>query len=240
MSDHRPLIHLAGVAKSFDHSRVRALDGVDVDIDAGTFVAIVGPSGCGKSTLLNMIAALDRPDDGVIEVAGHDLRGRHDLDHYRREDIGLVFQLDNLLPTLTAAENVEVAMFGRTRARHDRAQRAIELLELVGLADRAGTRPPTLSGGERQRVAIARALANDPQIVLADEPTGRLDSRTSAQVMDLLERLQHDQGVTLLVVTHDPSVSARADRVLHMLDGRIVPSPEERTASAAGQATRWP
>ena len=240
MSDHRPLIHLAGVAKSFDHSRVRALDGVDVDIDAGTFVAIVGPSGCGKSTLLNMIAALDRPDDGVIEVAGHDLRGRHDLDHYRREDIGLVFQLDNLLPTLTAAENVEVAMFGRTRARHDRAQRAIELLELVGLADRAGTRAPTLSGGERQRVAIARALANDPQIVLADEPTGRLDSRTSAQVMDLLERLQHDQGVTLLVVTHDPSVSARADRVLHMLDGRIVPSPEERTASAAGQATRWP
>lgn len=217
----QPLIHLRGVVRAFDDGRMRALDGVDVDIAAGEFVAIVGPSGCGKSTLLNLIAALDRPDEGIVEVAGHDLRGRRDLDHYRREDIGLVFQLDNLLATLTAAENVEVPMFGRIGSRRERRRRAIELLDHVGIADRADERPPTLSGGERQRVAIARALANDPPIVLADEPTGRLDSRTSVQVMDLLEALQDEQGVTLVVVTHDPTVSARADRVLHMLDGRI-------------------
>jgi putative ABC transport system ATP-binding protein len=220
MSD-RPIIHLRHVVKTYEEGRLRALDGVDVDIEAGEFVAIVGPSGCGKSTLLNMIAALDRPDEGTIEVAGHDLTGRRDLDHFRREDVGLVFQLDNLLPSLTATENVEVAMFGRVGARRHRRQRAVQVLDLVGLAGRARERPPKLSGGERQRVAIARALANDPPIILADEPTGRLDSHTGAQVMDLLEQLQREQGVTLVVVSHDPTVSSRADRVLHMLDGRI-------------------
>lgn len=220
MSD-QPIIHLRGVVKTYEEGRLRALDEVDVDIEAGEFVAIVGPSGCGKSTLLNMIAALDRPDDGTIVVAGHDLTGRKDLDHFRREDVGLVFQLDNLLPTLTATENVEVAMFGRIGSRRRRRQRALELLDLVGLAGRAGERPPKLSGGERQRVAIARALTNDPPIILADEPTGRLDSHTSAQVMDLLEQLQREQGVTLVVVSHDPTVSSRADRILHMLDGHI-------------------
>ncbi len=220
MSD-QPIIHLRGVFKTYEDGRLRALDDVDVDIEAGEFVAIVGPSGCGKSTLLNMIAALDRPDEGTIEVAGHDLTGRRDLDHFRREDVGLVFQLDNLLPTLTATENVEVAMFGRIGPRRRRRQRGLELLDLVGLADRAAERPPKLSGGERQRVAIARALANEAPIILADEPTGRLDSHTGAQVMDLLERLQREQGVTLVVVSHDPSVSSRADRILHMLDGRI-------------------
>ncbi|MDH3296402.1 MAG: ABC transporter ATP-binding protein [Acidimicrobiia bacterium] len=215
------IIRLRGVVKTYEDGRLRALDGVDVDIDGGEFVAIVGPSGCGKSTLLNLIAALDRPDAGTIEVAGHDLTGRRDLDHFRREDVGLVFQLDNLLPTLTATENVEVAMFGRIGPRHRRRQRALQLLELVGLEDRAGERPPKLSGGERQRVAIARALANDAPIILADEPTGRLDSQTSGQVMELLERLQREQGVTLVVVSHDPTVSSRAGRILHMLDGRI-------------------
>lgn len=217
----QPIIHLRGVTKTFEGGRLRALDSVDVDIEAGEFVAIVGPSGCGKSTLLNMIAALDRPDEGAIEVAGHDLGARKDLDHYRREDVGLVFQLDNLLPTLTATENVEVAMFGRIGSRRRRRRRARQLLDLVGLAERAHERPPQLSGGERQRVAIARALANDAPIVLADEPTGRLDSRTGRQVMDLLERLQRDRGVTLVVVSHDPTVSARAGRILHMLDGQI-------------------
>jgi len=216
-----PIVHLRGVVKSYEEGRLRALDGVDVDIEAGEFVAIVGPSGCGKSTLLNMIAALDRPDEGTIEVAGHDLSRRRDLDHFRREDVGLVFQLDNLLPTLTATENVEVAMFGRIGPRQRRRDRACELLDLVGLADRSGERPPKLSGGERQRVAIARALANEAPIILADEPTGRLDSHTGAQVMDLLEQLQREQGVTLVMVSHDPAVSSRADRVLHMLDGRI-------------------
>ncbi len=220
MSD-QPIIQLRGVAKTYEEGRLLALDGVDVDIDAGEFVAVVGPSGCGKSTLLNMIAALDRPDEGSIEVAGHDLTRRRDLDHFRREDVGLVFQLDNLLPTLTATENVEVSMFGRLGSQRKRRQRARELLELVGLTGRADERPPKLSGGERQRVAIARALANDAPIVLADEPTGRLDSQTASQVMDLLEQLQREQGVTLVVVTHDPTVSSRADRILHMLDGRI-------------------
>lgn len=220
MSD-QPIIQLRGVAKTYEEGRLLALDGVDVDIDAGEFVAIVGPSGCGKSTLLNMIAALDRPDEGSIEVAGHDLTRRRDLDHFRREDVGLVFQLDNLLPTLTATENVEVSMFGRLGSQRKRRQRARELLERVGLTGRADERPPKLSGGERQRVAIARALANDAPIVLADEPTGRLDSQTASQVMDLLEQLQREQGVTLVVVTHDPTVSSRADRILHMLDGRI-------------------
>ena len=217
----QPIIRLQGVVKTYEEGRLRALDKVDVNIEAGEFVAIVGPSGCGKSTLLNMIAALDRPDEGIVEVAGHDLTGRRDLDHYRSEDIGLVFQLDSLLPTLTATENVEVAMFGRIGSRRRRRQRSLELLDLVGIADRAGERPPKLSGGERQRVAIARALANNAPILLADEPTGRLDSHTSAQVMDLLEQLQRDQGVTLVIVSHDPTVSARADRILHMLDGRI-------------------
>ena len=220
MSD-QPIIQLRGVAKTYEEGRLLALDGVDVDIDAGEFVAVVGPSGCGKSTLLNMIAALDRPDEGSIEVAGHDLTRRRDLDHFRREDVGLVFQLDNLLPTLTATENVEVSMFGRLGSRRKRRQRARGLLELVGLTGRVDERPPKLSGGERQRVAIARALANDAPIVLADEPTGRLDSQTASQVMDLLEQLQREQGVTLVVVTHDPTVSSRADRTLHMLDGRI-------------------
>jgi putative ABC transport system ATP-binding protein len=220
MSD-QPIIQLRGVAKTYEEGRLLALDGVDVDIDAGEFVAVVGPSGCGKSTLLNMIAALDRPDEGSIEVAGHDLTRRRDLDHFRREDVGLVFQLDNLLPTLTATENVEVSMFGRLGSQRKRRQRARELLELVGLTGRADERPPKLSGGERQRVAIARALANDAPIVLADEPTGRLDSQTASQVMDLLEQLQREQGVTLVVVTHDPTVSSRANRILHMLDGRI-------------------
>ncbi len=216
-----PVIHLRGVVKTYEEGRLRALDGVDVDIRAGEFVAIVGPSGCGKSTLLNMVAALDRPDEGIVVVAGHDLTGRRDLDHYRREDVGLVFQLDNLLPALTATENVEVAMFGRIGPRRHRRERARRLLDLVGLADRSEERPPKLSGGERQRVAIARALANDAPIILADEPTGRLDSQSSAQVMDLLEQLRREQGVTLVVVSHDPTVSSRADRVLHMLDGRI-------------------
>lgn len=220
MSD-QPIIQLRGVVKTYEEGRLLALDGVDVDIDAGEFVAVVGPSGCGKSTLLNMMAALDRPDEGSIEVAGHDLSRRRDLDHFRREDVGLVFQLDNLLPTLTATENVEVSMFGRLGSQRKRRQRARELLELVGLTGRADERPPKLSGGERQRVAIARALANDAPIVLADEPTGRLDSQTASQVMDLLEQLQREQGVTLVVVTHDPTVSSRADRILHMLDGRI-------------------
>jgi ABC-type lipoprotein export system ATPase subunit len=200
---------------------VRAVDGVDLDIAPGELVAIVGPSGCGKSTLLNLIAALDRPDTGELTVAGHDLTRRRDLDHYRARDIGLVFQLDNLVPSLSALENVEVPLFGTVRRARRRRAIATAQLASVGLAERARSRPPQLSGGERQRVAIARALVNEPAIVLADEPTGRLDSRTGALVLDLLDALRRDRGVTLVVVSHDTRVSTRADRVLRMLDGRI-------------------
>jgi putative ABC transport system ATP-binding protein len=217
-----PMISLRGVTKTFEQGRLRAVDGVDLQVATGEFVAIVGPSGCGKSTLLNLIAALDRPDEGEIVVAGHDLTRTRDLNHYRAADVGLVFQLDNLLPTLTAVENVEVPMFGHVDSRAERRDRAQELLAFVGIAERADTRPPQLSGGERQRVAIARALANHPPLVLADEPTGRLDSTTSGRVMDLLEGLQRDRGLTLVVVSHDPTVASRADRVVRMLDGRVV------------------
>jgi putative ABC transport system ATP-binding protein len=229
-----PIVRLKGLTKAFEQGRLRAVDDVDLDVGRGEFVTIVGPSGCGKSTLLNLIAALDLADEGEIVVAGHNLRERRDLNHYRAEDVGLVFQLDNLLPSLSAVENVEVPMFVTTRSRDERRRRALELLEFVGVEERAKTRPPQLSGGERQRVAIARALANRPPLVLADEPTGRLDSTTSAKVMDLLQELQRSQGVTLVVVTHDPVVAARADRTVHMLDGQVVGADVPSAAIAAG------
>ena len=222
MSESEAIVAARGVVKTFEQGRVRAVDGVDLEVRPGEFVAIVGPSGCGKSTLLNLLGALDEPDDGTLLVGGHDLRSHRDLDHVRAVDVGLVFQLDNLLPTLSALENVEVPMVGVVRSARARRDRALELLEEVGMADRAGSRPPALSGGERQRVAIARALANEPSLLLADEPTGRLDSRTGARVLDLLDRIRSERGMTLVVVSHDPRVAARADRVVSMLDGRVV------------------
>ncbi|MEY3361725.1 MAG: hypothetical protein RL531_1444, partial [Actinomycetota bacterium] len=156
MSEARAIVAAHGVVKTFEQGRVRAVDGVDLEVLPGEFVAIVGPSGCGKSTLLNLLGALDEPDDGTLLVGGHDLRSHRDLDHVRAVDVGLVFQLDNLLPTLSAQENVEVPMLGVVRSSRTRRDRALALLEEVGMADRAGSRPPALSGGERQRVAIAR------------------------------------------------------------------------------------
>ena len=214
------MIDARGVAKSFDAGRIHALRGMDLTVGKGEFVALTGPSGCGKSTLLHLIAALDRPDAGTIAVSGHELETEHDLDHYRARHVGLVFQLHNLLPTLTAAENVQVPMFEAERSARDRRARALELLRLVGLADRAQNRPAEMSGGERQRVAVARALANEPPLVLADEPTGSLDSKAGAQILDLLEELRRARGLTLLVVTHDVAIAARADRIVRMLDGR--------------------
>ena len=223
MSDVRavPMVEAHGVTKTFEAGRVRAVDGVDLVVAPGEFVAIVGPSGCGKSTLLNLLGALDEPDAGTLLVGGHDLRRHRDLDHVRAIDVGLVFQLDNLLPSLTAQENVEVPMVGVVRGPRERRARALALLDEVGMRDRARSRPPALSGGERQRVAIARALANAPSLLLADEPTGRLDSRTGALVLDLLDRIRSERGTTLIVVSHDPRVAARADRVVSLLDGRV-------------------
>jgi len=235
MSDGRPAIRIRGLVKPFEKGRINALNGVDLDVYEGEFVAIVGPSGCGKSTLLHLIAALDRPNKGAIEVQGHELRSERRLDHYRSRDVGLVFQLDNLIPSLSASENVQVPMFERPYSAHERKRRAEKLLEQVGLSGKGRSRPPQLSGGERQRVAIARALANDPPLLLADEPTGRLDSASGRRILDLLEDLQKRRNLTIVLVTHEPSVAGRADRIVEMLDGRVMLAaevPHDRSAVA--------
>jgi len=205
-----------------DGAQVRALDGIDLGIAPGEFVTVMGPSGSGKSTLLNMLGALDRPSEGTVLVGGEDLQQVRDLDTFRARQVGFIFQLHNLIPTLTARENVEVPMMGQPIGRGKRRKRARELLELVGLGHRLDHLPNQLSGGQRQRVAVARALANKPAIVLADEPTGDLDSESGADVIDLMKHLNEDLGTTFIVVTHDPAVSRETERVVIMRDGRIV------------------
>jgi putative ABC transport system ATP-binding protein len=222
MSDPLPIIDIRGLVKTFQRGLVRALDGVDLTVNAGEFVAIAGPSGCGKSTLLHLIAALESPDGGTVRINGRDLAEENNLSRYRAREIGIVFQLDNLLPTLGASENVQVPMFEMGVSAGERGRRARELLAQVGLGDREKNQPAELSGGERQRVAIARALANAPSILLADEPTGRLDSASGKLALDLLQELQESRGLTVLLVTHDPAVASRAQRIVHMLDGRVV------------------
>ena len=201
---------------------VYALDNVTVTINAGEFVAIMGPSGCGKSTLLNMLGALDQPTSGEVWVAGEKLTQLKNVDKFRAQTIGFIFQLHNLLPTLTALENVEVPMIGQLSSRSERAARAQQLLTLVGLLDRANHLPSQLSGGQRQRVAIARALANQPKLLLADEPTGALDSQSGAEIMALLADLNQQQGTTIAVVTHDRQVAQATQRILRMKDGRVI------------------
>jgi putative ABC transport system ATP-binding protein len=201
---------------------VRALNGVSLEVARGAFVAITGPSGCGKSTLLHLIAALDRPTSGTIAVDGKDLGELHDLNEFRRHTVGLVFQLHNLLPNLGALENVEVAMFGTGISRREQQARARRLLAEVGMTGTEARTPPKLSGGERQRVAIARALANDPSILLADEPTGSLDSAAADQVLELMVRLRAERHITIVMVTHATDVAAAADRVIEMSDGAVV------------------
>jgi putative ABC transport system ATP-binding protein len=217
---------LDGVSKTFEDGRIGALSGVTMRLEPGDFVALTGPSGSGKSTLLNLIGALDRPDSGSIVVAGKEVSRLEDAAEYRAATVGFVFQFHNLIPTLSASENVQVAMIGRGPGRRDRARRATALLEEVGLAGRAEASPTTLSGGERQRVAIARALANEPRLLLADEPTGALDSETGAQIVRLLLRLRDQHRMTVLLVTNDQSVSQQADRVLRLRDGSVEPIVE--------------
>jgi ABC-type lipoprotein export system ATPase subunit len=204
-----------------DGAAVRALDGVDLIILKGEFLSVMGPSGSGKSTLLNMIGALDRPTSGQVTVNGEDLAVIKDVDRFRARTVGFVFQLHNLLPALTARENVEVPMHGQGVGERAMQERAERLLEMVGLADRMRHLPGQLSGGERQRVAVARALANDPAIILADEPTGSLDTQSGGEIMDLLEAINRDQGTTILIVTHDPKVARRTRRILTMRDGKV-------------------
>ena len=213
-------ILVTGVRKSFEDGRVPALREVSFAVEPGELVALTGASGSGKSTLLNLIGALDTPDAGTIVVDGVRVDELGGPARYRAETVGFVFQAHNLLPTLTAAENVQVPMFGRL-PRRERAAKAEELLREVGLEHRAGARPAVLSGGERQRVAIARALANDPRLLLADEPTGALDSVTGNQVLELLERLRRLHGMTIVLVTNDEAVAAHAGRRFRLRDGVI-------------------
>ena len=217
------IVEIRDLAKIYgDGTEVRALDGVNARIARGEFISVMGPSGSGKSTLLNMVGALDRPTSGTVLVNGQDLAKVRNLDTFRALTVGFVFQLHNLIPTLSALENVEVPMMGRPTGRARRRRRARELLELVGLADRRGHLPNQLSGGERQRVAIARSLANQPALILADEPTGNLDSQSGAEVIRLIHDLNHKLGTTVVVVTHDAAVARQTDRILIMRDGRIV------------------
>lgn len=216
------IIEATGIVKHFDHGAIHALDGVDLAIAEGEFVAIIGPSGSGKSTLLHMLGALDTPDEGSVLIDGTDLTHERDLATFRRRTVGFVFQLHNLIPTLTALENVQIPLIEDGLKGAEREARATQLLERVGLADRLESLPTTLSGGERQRVAIARALVNEPRILIADEPTGAVDSANSAKIIELLRDMSQETGMTLIMVTHDPQVAERADRVIRVLDGRVV------------------
>jgi putative ABC transport system ATP-binding protein len=202
---------------------VRAVDGVDLEVGAGETVAVMGPSGCGKSTLLHLLGGLDRPSEGEVWLAGRriDRLGEGALAHVRRRDVGFVFQAFHLMDELTAVENVELPALLSGRSPRAARRHAVDLLERVGLADRADFLPAALSGGQRQRVAIARALSNEPHVVLADEPTGNLDSAATLDVLRLFERL-HEAGQTLVVVTHDARIAATADRMISMRDGAFV------------------
>ncbi|ACM18937.1 ABC transporter, ATP-binding protein [Geotalea daltonii FRC-32] len=201
-----------------------ALRGVDLSIEKGSFTCIIGPSGHGKSTLMHLIGGLDRPNSGTITVAGRELSrlDNSSLARLRGEKIGFVFQFFNLLPGLTARENVETAMMLSGVPEKEQAPRALDMLSQVGLADKADARPNQLSGGQQQRVAIARALANNPEILLMDEPTGNLDSAAEAEVLEILFKL-HRQGKTIIIVTHNSDIAARAQHIIRVKDGRIAP-----------------
>jgi len=217
-----PALELVDVVKSYGGGRGVVLDHASLSVAPGEFVVLVGPSGGGKSTTLHLIAALDRPTSGSIRVHGRDLNHSHRLDRYRRQDIGLVFQLHNLLPHLDAQQNVEIVMLGTGMRRHERRARATTLLDRVGIGAQAHVRPPELSGGERQRIAVARAFANHPTLVLADEPTGSLDEDSGAAVITLL-RSCCDEGGAVLAVSHDARLTASADRVVRLAHGQITP-----------------
>jgi ABC-type lipoprotein export system ATPase subunit len=245
--ENQAIVETHELTKTYgDGEKVRALDGVTMHVAEGEIVAVMGPSGSGKSTLLHLIGALDRPTSGRVIVAGQDLAVVKSLDRFRNQMVGFVFQLHNLIPTLTALENVEVPLYEQGLRARERRRRAKEMLELVGLGDRLKHVPGQLSGGQRQRVAVARALVNDPALVLADEPTGELDSERATEIIEMMHRLNHELGTTFIVVTHDPAVARQTDRIVELDSGRIVrqhavgdPFDEDwkgLRASALGQA----
>jgi putative ABC transport system ATP-binding protein len=237
MSEPAAALTIRGVRKTFEaeNAPVRALRGVNLAVGRGEFVALTGPSGCGKSTLLNLVAGLDTADEGTIVVAGEEVtgRGEDDLARFRRRHIGLVFQFFNLLEGMTVLENVALAAIIAGRSRRLGETRARDLLDLLGIGDKAAAVPGVLSGGQRQRLAIARALANEPTLLLADEPTGALDSDGADEVIELLSRL-HAGGQTVLLVTHNSQVAAAAGRTVRMLDGRILSSANGTAGRGAG------
>jgi len=220
-----PLMSMKGVTKDYKLGKtlVRALRGLDIEIDKGEVVAIMGPSGSGKSTLMHMLGALDVPTDGVAMIDGSDLKDLKEsrLVTFRGQKVGFVFQTFNLVQTLSALQNVELPMIFQGISKSERHRKAKDLLEKVGLADRIRHRPNELSGGERQRVAVARALANDPEIILADEPTGNLDTESGQSILDLLKLLSTRDGKTVIIVTHDPEAAAIADRIVRLRDGCV-------------------
>lgn len=226
-----PLLRTERLCRTYPDGQVNALVEVTLSIRRGDYVAIMGASGSGKSTLLNLLGALDRPTSGEVYFEGRPLSAISDLDRFRAQQFGFVFQSFFLLPTLTALENVQIPMFEGPLSAPQRSDKARELLKLVGMSHRLHHRPPQLSVGERQRIAIARALANDPQLLLADEPTGNLDSRTTAEVLDLFEHLHRDKGMTLVLVTHGREVAERAERIIRMRDGKICDKSGEPATS---------
>ncbi len=216
------LIRLTNVLKQYDDGAVTALNNINLSIEKGSFVSIIGPSGSGKSTLLNMLGALDNPDSGQVIINGIDLATQKDLSDFRRHEIGFVFQLHNLLPNLTVQENVELPLMDADMSEQDKHKRALLFIEAVGLIDKKKQKPNKLSGGERQRVAIARALVNFPSIILADEPTGALDTKTGAMVLDVLRYVHRSINATLIIVTHDHDVARLADRTIEIRDGQVI------------------
>ncbi|MDX2081542.1 MAG: ABC transporter ATP-binding protein [Terrimicrobiaceae bacterium] len=229
MDSEHPMVRLRDVVRCYGD--VRALDGVSLDLAPGEFVTITGPSGCGKSTMLNLLGGLDSPTSGEIEVDGLPLHtaGERELTHYRRRTLGVIFQFFNLLPAMTVRENVELPLLLRGDPARSTAPRVAGMLDLVGLSHRATHFPHQLSGGEMQRVAIARALAGSPKILLADEPTGNLDSGNAERVCETLAKIASQKIAVLVIVTHSESVASLAPRRIRMLDGRIVTNPADQT-----------
>lgn len=223
------IITIRDLKKYYDEGATKALNGINLNIKRGEFVSIIGPSGSGKSTLLNMIGALDNPDSGSIIVDGIDLTDKKaNLSKFRSQKIGFIFQLHNLIPNLSVLENVQIPLLGKhLRVNRKLKEYAIELLKSVGLEDKIRQNPTKMSGGQRQRVAIARALVNNPSIIIADEPTGALDTKTSQKIIDLLKKLHQERNVTLIIVTHDPAVANQADRIITVRDGQIIKTQEE-------------
>ena len=215
-------ISLKDVLKQYDDGQVTALNHINLSIEKGSFVSIIGPSGSGKSTLLNMLGALDKPDSGEIIIDGINLCQEKDLSDFRRDEIGFVFQLHNLLPNLSVQENVEIPLVVADLSESEKQKRALTYIEAVGLLDKKDNKPNKLSGGQRQRVAIARALVNNPSIILADEPTGSLDSKTGEMVLNVLKDMHEKYNVTLVIVTHDIDVAKLAERTIVIKDGQII------------------